>query len=171
MRKFFFQVIAQTPFVPPNVDTLFLEVAGNAPIAYSISIPDDYSPAKPVPLVLALHFSGDPEGAGRAVLVMLVAQGLDKLGAILIGPDSKGGAWSSAANEQAVNFLIEDVEKRLQLRPEAGCGHRLQYGWYRRLVFWNEISRSIFSRDSDCRYTTRVAGKMAPARFCDSFAR
>src|SRR4051794_6250548 len=86
MRKYLFQVVAQTPFVPPNVDTLFLEAPGKPPIAYSISIPDDYSPAKPVPLVLALHFSADSEGAGRAILEMLVAQGLDKLGAILIAP-------------------------------------------------------------------------------------
>ena len=106
---------AQAPFVPPNVDTRFLEPAGEPPIAYSISVPDSYSPSRPVPLILALHFGGDPEGAGRAVLEMLVAQGLDGLGAIMVAPDSKGGAWSSAANEHAVNLLLEDVVKQYNI--------------------------------------------------------
>jgi predicted peptidase len=109
---------AQTPFVAPNVDTRFLEPAGEQPIAYSISIPDNYVASKAVPLVLALHFAGDPEGAGRAVLEMLVAQGLSELGAVIVAPDSKGGGWSSPANEHAVNLLLEDVLKNFNIDRE-----------------------------------------------------
>jgi predicted peptidase len=105
----------QATFVPPNVDTRFLEPVGEPPIAYSISVPDNYAPSKPVPLILALHFGGDPEGAGRAVLEILVAQGLDGLGAIMVAPDSKGGAWSSAANEGATNLLLEDTLKQYNI--------------------------------------------------------
>lgn len=102
---------AQTPKPPPNVDTRSLEPSGEPAIYYSISIPDNYSASKPVPLVLALHFGGNPEGAGRAVLEILVAPALRELGAVIVAPDSKGGAWSSAANEHAVNLLLDDVLK------------------------------------------------------------
>ena len=105
----------QTPFVPPNVDTRFLETAGEPDIAYSILVPDDYSSAKPVPLILALHFSGDPEGAGRGVLEMLVAQAFEKFGAVLIAPDSQGGNWSSAANDRAVNRLMQEIQKQFNI--------------------------------------------------------
>src|SRR5262245_50247525 len=101
----------QTPFAAPNVDTRSLELPGEAPIWYSISIPDKYDGSKPVALVLALHFGGDPEGAGRAVLEMLVAPALEKLGAIIIAPDSKGGGWNSAANDHAVNLLLDNTLK------------------------------------------------------------
>src|SRR5262249_42063894 len=87
----------------------FLELAGEEPLSYSISVPDSYTRAKAIPLVLALHFGGDPEGAGRAVLEVLVAQGLAGLGAVMVAPDSRGGAWNSAANEHAVNLLLENV--------------------------------------------------------------
>jgi predicted peptidase len=102
---------AQRPVIGPNVDTRSLELPGESPIYYSIWVPDDYRPARPVPLVLALHFGGNPEGAGRALLEILVAQALPELGAVIVAPDSKGGGWSVAANEQAVNLLLEDVLK------------------------------------------------------------
>jgi predicted peptidase len=108
-------MLFQATFVPPNVDTRFLEPVDEPPIAYSISVPDNYAASKPVPLILALHFGGDPEGAGRAVLEILVAQGLAGLGAVMVAPDSKGGAWSSGANERAINSLLEDTLKQYNI--------------------------------------------------------
>ena len=125
----------QRPFVPPNVDTRFLETPGEPDIAYSIFEPDAYSPSKAVPLLVALHFSGNPEGAGRGILEMLVAQAFDDLGAVLIAPDSQGGSWSSPANDHAVNRLMQDIQKQFNidrgrvaaLRPRRGfSGHRPQ---------------------------------------------
>ena len=95
----------------PSVDSRSLDPVGEPPIYYSISVPDHYVPSKPVPLVLALHFGGAPEGAGRAVLDILVAQAFSDLGAIIVAPDSRGGAWSSAANEHAVELLLEEMFK------------------------------------------------------------
>src|SRR5262245_31478971 len=102
---------AQRTFVPPTVDTRVIERAGEAPVYYSIFVPDDYKPSKSVPLVLALHFGGDPEGAGRAVLEILVAQAFQDLGAVIVAPDSKGGSWTSAANERAIDVLMEETMK------------------------------------------------------------
>jgi predicted peptidase len=104
-------VFAQTPVTGPVVDTRSLELDGEPPIYYSIWMPADYIPSRPVPLVLALHFGGNPEGAGRALLEMLVAQALPDLGAVIVAPDSRGRGWSSGPNERAVNLLLEDVLK------------------------------------------------------------
>jgi hypothetical protein len=83
---------SRTQFVPPEVATRVIERAGEPAVYYSIFVPDNYTHSKPVPLVLALHFGGDPEGAGRAVLEILVAQAFQDLGAVIVAPDSKGGS-------------------------------------------------------------------------------
>src|SRR6185369_15019054 len=62
-----------------------------------------------------LHFGGNPEGAGRAVLEMLLAPALEDLGAIIVAPDSKGGGWDSAKNDHAVNLLLADVFKNFNI--------------------------------------------------------
>lgn len=82
---------------------------------YTISIPGNYSPAAPVPLILALHFGvrgGDATGAGGDVLQILVGPALAGLGAIIVAPDSIRGDWSSPENEKAVNALLDTVLDR-----------------------------------------------------------
>jgi len=61
--------------------------------------------------VLALHFGGDPDGAGRSMLDILIQPALGDLGAVIVAPDSLAGGWSSPQNEQAVNALLAAVEK------------------------------------------------------------
>jgi predicted peptidase len=137
----------QTSFIPPNVDTRFLELTGEQPIAYSISVPDKYSPSKPVPLVLALHFGGDPEGAGRAVLEILVAQGLADLGTVIVAPDSKGGGWNSPANEHAVNLLLEHMLKEYNIDRKKIAVTGFSMGgtgaWYYGLKYPNRFSAVV----------------------------
>lgn len=79
-------------------------------IHYAISVPREYK-RQPTPLILALHFGGDPRGAGHAMLQILVQPALGDLGAILVAPDSVGGGWSTAPNEQAVTALLAHIEK------------------------------------------------------------
>jgi len=100
---------AQSPMLKPGIHRQILQRAGEAPIRYAISIPNNYSPANPVPLVLALHYGGDPNGAGEGVLTILVGPALTELGAIIVAPDSMGGGWSTAENERAVNTLLDIV--------------------------------------------------------------
>ncbi len=80
------------------------------PIHYAISVPRDYH-REPVPLILALHFGGDPRGAGHAMLQILIQPALGDLGAVIVAPDSVGGGWSTPGNERAVNALLEKAEK------------------------------------------------------------
>ena len=100
----------KVPVLSPGVHDLTLAQSGAATIHYALSVPPRYH-GEPVPLVLALHFGGDPEGAGRAMLDILVRPALGDLGAIIIAPDSLSGGWSSRQNDQAVNTLLAAVEK------------------------------------------------------------
>src|SRR5262249_6068271 len=79
------------------------------------SLPRNFSPSTPVPLILALHFGvggGDATGAGGDVLDVLVGPALAQLGAIIVAPDSVRGDWSTPENEKAVNTLLDKVEAR-----------------------------------------------------------
>jgi predicted peptidase len=96
----------------PGLHSLTFTRAGEPAIGYAISIPANYSPSTPVPLILALHFGvrgGNAAGAGGDVVQFLVGPALTELGAIIVAPDSVRGDWSSPENEKAVNALLDTV--------------------------------------------------------------
>src|SRR3989442_14087801 len=103
----------QAGTVPPPGTYNRILARGNEPaVHYALSIPVDYSPSKPVPLILALHFGvggGSSAGAGRSVLSILVRPALEELGAIIVAPDSVRGDWSTPENERGVKELLDDV--------------------------------------------------------------
>jgi predicted peptidase len=100
----------QVPVLSPGVHSLTLQRPGGPPIHYAISIPAGFSQSARVPLVLALHFAGDPRDAGKAVLEILVQPALSDLGAIIVAPDALGnGDWSTPENDRAVNQLLDAV--------------------------------------------------------------
>jgi predicted peptidase len=103
------QSTSRVPVLAPGIHNQRLPREPEPNVRYSISIPPSYSPSKPVPLVLALHYGGNPNGAGRGVLQILVAPALAELGAIIVAPDSLGGGWNIPENERAVNELLEAV--------------------------------------------------------------
>ncbi|MBI2828591.1 MAG: dienelactone hydrolase family protein [Acidobacteria bacterium] len=105
------------PVLPPGVHNQTLSRDGGEAIRYAISIPPGYSPAARVPLVLALHFGGNPVGAGRAVLDLLIRPALADLGAIVVAPDSIDGGWSGRQNEHAVHTLLDAVLKTYSVDP------------------------------------------------------
>jgi predicted peptidase len=96
----------QTLPLPPGTHTQTLRRTDGPEIRYAISIPPKYSPARHVPLILALHFAGGP-GSGRGVLESLVRPALADLGAVIIAPDSIGRDWSTSENQRAVNALLD----------------------------------------------------------------
>jgi pimeloyl-ACP methyl ester carboxylesterase len=107
---------AQAPGDPSTITLKLyartLERPGAPPINYVIAIPPNYSPATPVPLILALHFgvgNGEATGAGGDVVQALVGPALAELGAIIVAPDSVRGNWSTPENEKAVNALLDMV--------------------------------------------------------------
>lgn len=94
---------------PGTYDDVLAQKAGPA-IHYALSVPRGYH-GEPAPLILVLHFGGDPQGAGSAMLQILIQPALGELGALMVAPDSVGGGWGTAANEQAVNALLAAVAK------------------------------------------------------------
>ena len=100
----------KVPVLSPGIHDLTLAQSGAATVHFALSVPPRYH-GEPVPLVLALHFGGDPDGAGRAMIDILIQPALGDLGAVIVAPDSLAGGWSSARNEQAVNALLAAVEK------------------------------------------------------------
>jgi predicted peptidase len=109
------QVAGDPPVLTPGLHDLKLPRADEPAIRYAISIPANYSPSTPVPLILALHFgvgSGDAAGAGGDVVKILIGPALAELGAIIVAPDSVRGNWSTRENEEAVNALLDMVLDR-----------------------------------------------------------
>jgi predicted peptidase len=99
---------------PPGLHDGILAQIDGPLIHYAISVPKGYH-GEPVPLILALHFGGDPQGAGHAMLQILIQPALGELGALIVAPDSLGGGWSTALNEQGVNALLAAVEKSYRI--------------------------------------------------------
>src|SRR5258705_5560888 len=98
----------------PGIHDEVLAQADGPTIHYAISVPKGYHD-EPVPLILALHFGGDPQGAGRTMLQILIQPALGELGAVIIAPDSLGVGWSTAVNEKGVKGLLAAVEKSYAL--------------------------------------------------------
>ena len=86
-------------------------------VPYAIWIPADYSPEKKVPLILALHFGGEPRGAGRSMIQLLLRPAFADLGGVVIAPDSIAGRWNSPQNEDAVNALLGAIERTYSIDP------------------------------------------------------
>ena len=112
------QAEPDSPVLAPGLHSLSLPRADEPAVHYALSIPRNYSPSTPVPLILALHFGvggGDAAGAGRDVVQILIGPALAELGAIIVAPDSVRGDWSSPENEKAVNALLDMVLARYSI--------------------------------------------------------
>src|SRR2546426_10335936 len=73
------QVAGEPPVLTPGLHSLELPRADEPAIRYAIYIPGNYSPAAPVPLILALHFGvggRDAAGAGGDVVQILIGPAL-----------------------------------------------------------------------------------------------
>jgi predicted peptidase len=101
---------SQVRVFQPGIHLDNFPLSNGLTIRYAISIPKNYSPTNPVPLVLALHYGGAPNGAAQGVMLTLVHPALADLGAIIVAPESLGGAWSTAQNDRSVNALLDAVE-------------------------------------------------------------
>lgn len=103
------QGTTQIPVRGPGVHIENLRM-GELAVRYVISVPKDYSPAKPVPLVLALHYGGSPNGAAQGLMLALVQPALADLGALIVAPESLGGGWDTPNNQRAIATLIDAAQ-------------------------------------------------------------
>jgi len=103
------QGATQIPVRGPGVHIENLRM-GELAVRYVISVPKDYSQAKPVPLVLALHYGGSPNGAAQGLMLALVQPALADLGALIVAPESLGAGWDTPNNQRAIATLIDAAQ-------------------------------------------------------------
>jgi predicted peptidase len=101
---------AQLRVYKSGVHTDTFKRDGQPAVRYVISIPKGYSASSAVPLLLALHFAGNPDGAAMRLFDQLIEPALKPLGAIIVAPESLGGGWESAANDSAVMALLDAIQ-------------------------------------------------------------
>jgi predicted peptidase len=108
--KALFLLALMAGLVPPEVSRfqrLTFETADSVTIRYGLSIPRDYDPHQPRPLVLALHPGGDKTPYyGDVFMRQIFLPGLVALDPIMVAPDCPTRAWSDPAADEAVMALI-----------------------------------------------------------------
>ena len=92
-------IVHQRTFAVPDVGT----------IRYGISVPDDYDPARPRPLVLALHPNERMPFYGAKFMMAIVLPALKELDAIMVAPDCPARAWADPTADRAVMALLQHV--------------------------------------------------------------
>ena len=108
-------LLAQPASSVGRIQNKVLEVAGVGSVTYGISVPTDYSPDKPRPLILALHPGGRMPYYGSSFMRGVVLPGLGDLGAIVVAPDTPASSWNDPLADKAVMALIASVQKEFAI--------------------------------------------------------
>ncbi len=91
--------------MPPNIQRLIYRERNQR---YTMAIPDGYTGADAVPLVIALHYQGYVTPFfGEGILVGLIEPALRDLGALVAAPDCQHEYWDNPESESEVIGLIE----------------------------------------------------------------
>jgi predicted peptidase len=110
LATLFAVTLNQTAPPSPGVHESAFNMRGGGSMLYAISVPKNYDPQVPSPLVLVLHSGGERmRYYGSAFMRLLVAPALGDLRAIMVAPDCPTNSWTDAAAEEAVMGLLQDV--------------------------------------------------------------
>jgi predicted peptidase len=94
----------------PGMHDLTLQVSDVGDVLYGLSIPKDYNPHRPRPLVLALHPGGSRiRYYGSAFTRQVIGPALKDLDPIIVAPDCPTNAWTDPIAERAVMALLGSV--------------------------------------------------------------
>ena len=86
------------------------------PLRYTISLPKDYDPNAPLPLVIALHHAGEPTPFfGERMISMICRPAFRYLPAIIVAPDGDSGSWTSKQGENTVLMTYDHVVKNFNI--------------------------------------------------------
>ncbi|MCB1748316.1 MAG: dienelactone hydrolase family protein [Gammaproteobacteria bacterium] len=90
----------------------------NRAARFTLALPDTPAPPGGHPLVLVLHYGGQPTRYyGRPLLEHLFGPALAALSPILVAPESRGASWSEPANEAFAMALLETVAANYAVDP------------------------------------------------------
>lgn len=95
-------------------------VVDGTEISYTIAIPNSYSDSAPAPLILALHYGGQPSRFyGGQFMNLLVKPALKGLRAIILAPTvPMGDNWTNEGTEDAVMGLMREIREEYNIDPE-----------------------------------------------------
>jgi predicted peptidase len=97
---------------PGRIKNTRLPVPAVGMVSYGISVPEDYRPDTPRPLIVALHAGGERIAyQGSRFTQELVLPGLGDRGAIVVAPDCPDRSWTEPLAEQAVLALVEHIRQ------------------------------------------------------------
>ena len=92
-------IVHERTFSVPDVGT----------IRYGVSVPDDYDPREPRPLVLVLHPNERIPYFGVRFMMAIVSPALNDLGGIMVAPDCPARAWTDPTAERSVMALLKNI--------------------------------------------------------------
>ncbi len=106
-----------------------------SPCRFSLSLPEKASNPARHPLILVLHYGGQPTRYyGRPLIEQLFGPALHGLSPILVAPESLGGRWHEAENESFVLALLDTLIDAYPIDPRqvivAGYSMGALGSWY-----------------------------------------
>jgi predicted peptidase len=85
---------------------------------YTLSIPQAYSPDKPSPFILALHYAGHGSPYySKAMITELIGPAFQSLDAIILAPDCSAADWLQPQSEADVLALLDHIESSYAIDP------------------------------------------------------
>ena len=99
----------------PGLYHLTTEAEGNT-VDYTLRIPADYDGRTALPVILCLHFGGQPsEFYGGRFLNLIPIPGFGSLAALLVAPTTEQSGWATPTGEAAAFAALAAVEQHLRV--------------------------------------------------------
>ncbi len=131
----------------------------------TFAVPADYTGAKPVPLVVALHFAGRVTPFfGKELLTSLVEPGLRDLGAVIAAPDCRGRDWTDPASEADVLALVDYAMRAYRIDPArvllTGYSMGAMGTWYLAARHQDRFSAALIVSGLPLAHTAEIAWRI-----------
>jgi predicted peptidase len=99
----------------PGLYHLTTQAEGHT-VSYTLRIPADYDGHTPLPVILCLHFGGQPSAFyGGRFLNLIPIPGFGSLATLLVAPTTAQSGWATPTGEAAAFAALAAVEQHLRV--------------------------------------------------------
>jgi predicted peptidase len=99
----------------PGLYHLTIQAEGQT-VYYTLRIPEGYDGSTALPVILCLHFGGQPsEFYGGRFLNLIPGPGFGNLAVILVAPTTEQSGWATPTGEAAAFAALSTVEEHLRV--------------------------------------------------------
>jgi predicted peptidase len=113
-----YREVAELP-KKPGIYEETLTLKSGTLLRYTLSIPREFSPGQPIPLVMALHYGGTvTPWYSKGYLDILVEPAFQELNAIIAAPDCPGKGWNNPSSEAVVIELLDYIKTHYSIDEE-----------------------------------------------------